>query len=65
MVAAQRRGRAEAARRLAERLVLGCMRSCFAERWNPETGDALGAVPQSWAALASEGALVLCHDARA
>jgi hypothetical protein len=65
MVAAQRRGRADAARRLAERLVVGCMRSCFAERWNPETGDALGAVPQSWAALASEGVLVLCHDARA
>jgi mannosylglycerate hydrolase MGH1-like protein len=65
MVAAQRRGQDEAARRLAERLVIGCMSSCSAERWNPETGGALGAVPQSWAALASEGARVLCGSAHA
>jgi hypothetical protein len=59
MVAAQRGGRADAAGRLAERLVFGCTSSCFAERWNPETGRALGAIPQGWAALASEGARVL------
>jgi len=60
MVAAQRHGRDEAAQRLAEKLVIGCTSSCFAERWNPETGGALGASPQGWAALASEGMLVLC-----
>ena len=59
MVAARRRGHDAAAQRLAERLVIGCVGSCFAERWNPETGGALGAVPQGWAALASEGARVL------
>jgi Trehalase len=62
MVAAQRSGREEAAHRLAQRLVAGCVRSDFAERWNPETGAALGAVPQGWAALASEGARVLDDD---
>jgi hypothetical protein len=60
MVAAQRRGKAEAAQKLAQGLVVGCARSSFAERWNPETGAPLGAVPQGWAALASEGARVLC-----
>jgi hypothetical protein len=62
MVAARRRGSEQAARRLAQRLVLGCVRSDFAERWDPETGAALGAVPQGWAALASEGARVLYGD---
>lgn len=65
MVAAVRRGREEAARRLARRLVIGCTRSRFAERWNPETGAALGAVPQGWAALASEGVRVLDGSAAA
>jgi Mannosylglycerate hydrolase MGH1-like glycoside hydrolase domain len=64
MVAAQRRGRDEATHELAEKLVVGCMSSSFAERWNPETGRALGAVPQGWAALASEGAHVLCGGRR-
>jgi hypothetical protein len=59
MVAARRASRDEAAQRLAEKLVIGCVSSCFAERWNPETGRALGAAPQGWAALASEGARVL------
>jgi len=59
MVAAQRRGRDEDAHRLAERLVQGCVGSAFAERWDPESGDALGAVPQGWAALASEGVRAL------
>lgn len=65
MVAAQRSGREQAARRLAQRLVLGCTKSGSAERWNPETGAALGAAPQGWAALASEGARLLYGDARA
>jgi glycogen debranching enzyme len=56
MVAAQRRGRDAEARRLGERLVLGCIGSGYSERWNPETGAGLGAVPQGWAALAAEGA---------
>jgi hypothetical protein len=55
MVAAQRRGRQADAGRLAERLVLGCLGSGYAERWNPETGAGLGAIPQGWAALAAEG----------
>jgi len=59
MVAAQRRGYHEGAHRLAEKLVLGCVASSYAERWNPETGSGLGAIPQSWAALASEGVRVL------
>jgi hypothetical protein len=62
MVAAERRGRDDAARRLAEKLVIGCTRSCAAERWSPESGAALGAVPQGWAALASEGARVLYDE---
>jgi hypothetical protein len=59
MVAAKRRAWSDAAHGLARRLVLGCVSSRFAERWDPETGRPLGAVPQGWAALASEGARVL------
>jgi hypothetical protein len=59
MLAAQRSGRHPEAGKLAERLVLGCIGSGYAERWNPETGAGLGAVPQSWAALACEGVRVL------
>jgi hypothetical protein len=59
MVAARRRGRHTDAGRLAERLVLGCVGSGYAERWNPETGAGLGAIPQGWAALAGEGVRVL------
>jgi GH15 family glucan-1,4-alpha-glucosidase len=59
MVAAQRRGYDQAADRLAEKLVLGCVASGYAERWNPETGRGLGAVPQGWASLASEATRVL------
>jgi hypothetical protein len=59
MLAAQRRGRPLQARELAERLVLGCVGSSYAERWNPDTGAALGAVPQGWAALAGEGLAIL------
>jgi hypothetical protein len=59
MVAAQRRGLPSEARRLAEKLVQGCIGSGYAERWNPETGAGLGAIPQGWAALAGEGLRVL------
>lgn len=59
MLAALRRGRAEQARALAQRLVHGYIGAGYAERWNPETGRGLGAIPQSWAALACEGMRVL------
>jgi hypothetical protein len=66
MVAAQRQGHRLEAARLAERLVLGCIGSGYAERWNPETGAGLGAIPQGWAALAGEGLRVLeAAEARA
>lgn len=59
MVAACERGMDREARLLAERLVMGCAGSRYAERWNPETGVRLGAAPQGWAALAVEGARLL------
>ena len=52
-VAAQRRGRAEDASWLATRLRAGAGRSGLAEYWHPDTGAGLGAIPQSWAALAA------------
>jgi len=52
-LAAVRRADAAAAAALAERLVVGAERSGFAEYWHPDTGAGLGAVPQSWAALAA------------
>ncbi|MGZ4717622.1 MAG: MGH1-like glycoside hydrolase domain-containing protein [Acidimicrobiales bacterium] len=52
-VAARRRGRPGAAADLAGRLVAGARRSGLAEYWHPDTGLGLGAVPQSWAALAT------------
>jgi hypothetical protein len=51
-LAAARRGREDDARRLAGALVAGAQRSGFAEYWDPDTGEGLGAVPQSWTALA-------------
>jgi hypothetical protein len=59
MIAAERRAYHQGAQRLAEQLVLGCVAAGYAERWNPETAGGLGAIPQSWAALASEGVRVL------
>jgi hypothetical protein len=52
-VAAVRRGRSTVADDLAGRLVAGARRSGLAEYWHPDTGEGLGAVPQSWAALAA------------
>jgi hypothetical protein len=62
MLAARRRGRGVDARRLAEKLTLGCVSSGYAERWNPEVGAGLGAIPQGWAALAVEGVGALEGD---
>jgi hypothetical protein len=59
MVAARRQGRHLQAGRLAEKLVLGCIGSGYAERWDPETGGGLGAIPQGWAAVASEALRVI------
>ena len=50
-VAAGRHGRDDDAAALAAAMVRGVTRSGFAEYWHPDTGEGLGAVPQSWAAL--------------
>jgi hypothetical protein len=42
----------EVATHLAQGLISGARRSGFAEYWHPDTGEGLGARPQSWAALA-------------
>ncbi len=52
-VAAQRRGRTDAADRLAAMLVRGAQASGWAEYWDADDGTGLGAAPQSWAALAA------------
>ncbi len=49
--AARQAGLAGHADRLAELLVAGACRSGFAEYWHPETGEGLGARPQTWSAL--------------
>lgn len=51
-VAAERAGRPDVAAVLARSLVDGAAASGFAEYWHPETGQGLGAIPQTWAALA-------------
>lgn len=61
-VAARRRGRADDAERLATALVRGAERSGLAEYWEPDTGAGLGAVPQSWAALAAVVSLAPSTD---
>lgn len=52
-VAAQRWGRSDLDREIAAMTRRGAVASGFSELWQPETGEALGAVPQSWAALAA------------
>ena len=52
-VAARRQDRPDAAAWLASRLQDGARRSGLAEYWHPDTGAGLGAIPQSWAALAA------------
>jgi hypothetical protein len=51
-VAARRQKREVVAQRLGWALRAGAARSRFAEYWHPDTGEGLGAVPQSWTALA-------------
>nr|WP_209067109.1 hypothetical protein [Arthrobacter pigmenti] len=43
--------RFENADRLAERTLRAARTSGWAEYWNPETGEGLGAIPQSWTGL--------------
>jgi len=50
-VAASRAGRDEDARWLREAARRGALRSGFAEYWQPDTGEGLGATPQSWSTL--------------
>jgi hypothetical protein len=49
---AARRADHSAAETLADQLIAGAEASGFAEYWNPETGEGLGARPQTWAGLA-------------
>ena len=51
-VAARRHGLYAHAFELATRTVAGAFTSGLAEYWNPDTGAALGAIPQSWTGLA-------------
>lgn len=50
-LALRRWGREAEATELAERTYDGAVRSGWAEYWNPETGEGLGARPQSWTGL--------------
>lgn len=50
-LAARRAGRPDVYQQLAASLASGATTSGFAEYWNPDTGEAYGAVPQTWAAL--------------
>lgn len=52
-VAARRMGVYDIARSLANALAHGAEVSAFAEYWDPDSGAALGAQPQSWATLAA------------
>ncbi len=52
-IAAQRHRRDEASGQLGRALVDGAWSSGFAEYWNADTGEGLGARPQSWATLAA------------
>ena len=52
-LAARRHGFVEDAAALDWLLVKGAVTSGFSEYWNPDTGEGLGAIPQSWAALAA------------
>jgi len=56
-LAARRHGRPDLAARLAHGFVRGAVTSGLAEYWNPSTGAAHGAQPQSWTGLA-----LVVHD---
>jgi hypothetical protein len=51
IAAAQRHGLDEVSAELIETTIRGVWSSQFSEYWNPETGEARGATPQSWAAV--------------
>jgi hypothetical protein len=51
-VAAEVRGCGDVARAIARSTVAGAARSGLAEYWHPDTGEGLGAIPQSWTGLA-------------
>jgi hypothetical protein len=57
-LAATSAGSAEAGSGLVRSMVTGVARSGFAEHWVADTGEGLGAVPQTWSALAA----VMAHD---
>ncbi len=48
---AKKHGWNEISDNLAEALLKGALKSGFAEHWNSDTGEGLGAIPQSWAGL--------------
>lgn len=52
-LAASRRGDEEWAGELARSTLAGAVESGWAEYWHPETGEGLGASPQSWTGLAA------------
>jgi glycogen debranching enzyme len=52
-VTALRWGRTDLADEIAAMTRRGAVTSNFSELWDPETGEARGAVPQTWAALAA------------
>jgi hypothetical protein len=51
-LAAARAGEDDVARALAISTVAGAARSGLAEYWHPDTGEGLGAIPQTWTGLA-------------
>lgn len=51
--AARASGHAATAASLASSMMAGACASGFAECWHPDTGQAVGAVPQTWTALAA------------
>jgi hypothetical protein len=52
VVAARRHGLADIAAELTQTTLRGVVASGFSEFWHPETGEARGATPQSWATVA-------------
>jgi hypothetical protein len=52
-IASSRHGRHDLAATLGAALVDGAERSGLAEFWEPDTGEGLGAIPQSWTTLAA------------
>ena len=53
VLAARRCGETDLADELARTTKRACLRARFSEYWNPDTGQGLGARPQTWAAVAA------------